>query len=129
MRRVIVTVVLVAAGVVAVELLADLTQTRGDRTPQDSRSEVVIEVASRDYKRDLDTGAENLIWACAGTTASDILDDPGVVPLDDGHYVFTVEPALGVENRRKMRGCLEDFTIDRLSGTVVSIDVVDNAGG
>lgn len=122
MRRVLVSVLLLALGAVAIEILGDLTQTRGDRMPRDSRSEVVVEVSERDYKRHLDDAGPNLIAACAGSMHGRILDDPGVVRMAEGRFRFFVQPALGPENHRKLTGCLEDFTIDRLKGHVVSVD-------
>lgn len=122
MRRFLVTGLLLVVGVIAIETLGDLTQTRGDRTPRDSRSEVVLDVSERGYKRDLDEAGRNLIAACAGSMHGRILDEPGVVRVADGRFRFFVQPALGPENHRKLTGCLEDFTIDRLKGHVVSVE-------
>lgn len=125
MRRLIVTVLLLVAGVLAVEALGDLTQTRGDATPRDSRSEVVVQVSERGYKRELDEGGPNLIAACAGSMHGRIIDEPGLEKVADGRFKFVVQPALGPENRRKLSGCLEDLTIDHLKGRVVSVTQLD----
>lgn len=125
MKRFAVTALLLVAGVLVVEAMGDLLETRGDRTPPDSRSEVVLEVSEQRYKRELDEGAHNLIAACAGSMYSQIADEPGVVKVSDGTFKFIVEPALGPENRLKLVGCLEDFTIDHLRGDVVSVKRLD----
>lgn len=122
MKRLALTAVLVLAGVLAVDRLGDLTQTRGDRIIPGSRSEVVVEVTAQRYKHDLEAGARHLVAACAGTTRSVVLEDPGVVELEPGTYRFALEPSLGTHNRRKLVGCLEDLTVDRLQGHVVSVE-------
>ena len=38
---------------------------------------------------------------------------------------FSVEPALGTHNRRKLVGCLGDSTIERLQGHVASVETVE----
>lgn len=118
----IVGVVLLVVGLVAVDQMGDAFQSRGDRTPPGSRSDVVLELAAQRYQGSLDSGAEVLVATCAGRIHNDLLDDPGVVGDGDGRYQFTVEPSLGPNSEVKLVGCLEDMTIDRLSGNVVSIE-------
>lgn len=122
MRRAILALVLVVAGVLAVDMLGDLTQTRGDPIVPGSRSEVTLELDAQRYKHDLDAAAGHLVAACAGSTGSVVLDERGVERVERGVYRFSVEPSLGVENRRKLTGCLEDFTVDRLLADVVSVE-------
>jgi hypothetical protein len=124
LTRAIVTVVLVVAGVLVVDMLGDLTQTRGDPIVPGSRSEVTLEVDAQRYKHDLDAAANHLVAACAGTTGSVVLADPGVERVESGVYRFTVRPSLGAENRRKLTGCLEDFTVDRLLAQVTSVETI-----
>jgi hypothetical protein len=40
---------------------------------------------------------------------------------DEGRYAVTVTPALGENDRRRLRGCLRDGTVDRAWADVVSI--------
>ena len=40
---------------------------------------------------------------------------------DEGRYSVTVTPSLGENDRRRLRGCLEDGTVDRAWADVVSI--------
>jgi hypothetical protein len=124
MRLLITAVVLVGGGLWAAGALGDLTQARGDPIVEGSYSEVVLRVSSRGYKHDLETGAQHLLAACAGTTFMRLAEDPGVVELEPGLYRFTVEPALGTYNQRRLVGCLQDLTIERLQGDVVTVDHV-----
>jgi hypothetical protein len=124
MRLLVAAVVLVGGGLWAASALGDLTQARGDRVVDGSYSEVVLQVSSRGYKHDLDHGVHHLLAACAGTTFMRVVDDPGVVEIAPGTYRFTVEPALGTYNQRRLVGCLQDLTIDRLLGDVVSVEHV-----
>jgi hypothetical protein len=121
-RRALLTLVLIVAGVLAVDTLGDLTQTRGDTIVPGSRSEVTLELDAQRYKHDLDAAAGHLVAACAGTTGSVVLDDRGVERVEAGVYRFSVRPGLGPENRRKLTGCLEDFTVDRLLADVVAVE-------
>jgi hypothetical protein len=122
MRRVLLALLLVVAGVKAVDLLGDMTQTRPDTIVPGSHSEVLLEVRGRRYKHDIDAGARHLVAACAGTTRSVVREDPGVVEVEPGVYRFDMEPGLGTHNRRKLVGCLEDFTLDRLQADVVAVE-------
>jgi hypothetical protein len=124
MRRALVAVALVVVGIASVDALGDLTQSRPDRVVPGSRSEIVVEVRSRGYPLGADQGARNLVAACAGTSGHDLVGDPGVALVDGGTVQFSVEPALGTHNRRKLVGCLEDATVDRLVGEVVSIETI-----
>jgi phosphohistidine swiveling domain-containing protein len=71
-----------------------------------------------------DQGALSLVAACAGTGGHNRVDGRSIRLVGDGTVRFSVEPALGTHNRRKLVGCLEDATIDRLRGDVVSIETI-----
>lgn len=120
--KLIAVVLLMAGGVWAADALGDLTQARGDPVIEGSRSEVVMQVTSRGYKHELDNGARHLVAACAGTTFMRVAEDPGVVEIEPGLYQFTVEPALGRYNQRKLLGCLQDLTVNHLLANIVSLE-------
>ncbi|HZA77259.1 MAG TPA: hypothetical protein VE623_12835 [Acidimicrobiales bacterium] len=124
MKRLLLVVVLVVAGAASVDQLGDLTQSRPDRVVPGSRSELVVEVRSKDYRLGVDQGARNLVAACAGTSGHNVVDQQSLDVSGGGTVRFSVEPALGTHNRRKLVGCLEDATIDRLVGDVVSVETV-----
>lgn len=121
MRRLLLVGALAGVGVLAVvgvKALADATQNRRDPRPDpDSTSEVVFEVDAQRYPGSIDPGTT--LWtACQGTIHHETL---GVVEVGDHTYRATVRPSLGDHARRRLVGCLEDATVDRLNGHVVTI--------
>jgi hypothetical protein len=121
-------VLLAALGVgayLAVTLLGDITQTRPDHVGPNSRSEIVLEVETNGYLQPASDGARNLWAACSGITSRQLVEDPGIVDIGEGRFRFSVEPGLGANTRRKLVGCLEDATIDRVQGSVVSVELID----
>ncbi len=119
MRRAVLVVVALAALVGGIDMLADLTQDRPDPVLPGSRSEVVFEVASRD-RQDSDFLAAQGLWgACQGTVRQRLVD-PGVMEVDGGRFRLQTEPALGEHAWRRLQGCLEDATLDRVKARVVS---------
>lgn len=119
MKRAVVAVVAVAAMVMGIDFLADLTQDRPDRVVPGSRSEVVLEVRSRDRTGSDLMSAQGLWGACQGTVYQR-LAEPGVTEVGDGRFRLQTEPALGEHAWRRLQGCLEDATLDRVKGHVVS---------
>lgn len=119
MKRAVVAVVAVAAMVMGIDFLADLTQDRPDRVVSGSRSEVVLEVRSRDRTGSDLMSAQGLWGACQGTVYQR-LAEPGVTEVADGRFRLQTEPALGEHAWRRLQGCLEDATLDRVKGHVVS---------
>jgi hypothetical protein len=120
-RRPVLAVVLVLLGVltvVGVDLLADATQNRRDPAGDpDSTSDVIFEVGTRRYPGSVDAGTT--LWvACQGTIHHETL---GVEEIDEDTYRATVRPSLGEHAQRRLIGCLEDATVDRLNGHVVTI--------
>ena len=125
MRRFLLVVALVVVGAASVDTLGDLTQSRPDEVVAGSRSEIVVEVRSKGYRPGVDEEARNLVAACAGTSGHTLVGDPGVEIIGKGAVRFSVEPALGTHNRRKLVGCLGDSTIERLQGHVASVETVE----
>jgi hypothetical protein len=113
--------VLVAAVVLSmgVDALADLTQDRADRVLPGSRSEVVLDLKSRDRGGSALLSAQGLWGACQGTVRHR-LAEPGVVEVTDGRFRLVTEPALGEHSWRRLQGCLEDTTLDKVKAHVVS---------
>ena len=119
MKRALVLVVAAASLALGIDALADLTQDRPDRVIPGSRSEIVLDVASRDRGGSALLSAQGLWGACQGTVHHR-LADPGVVELSDGRFQLHTEPALGEHSWRRLQGCLEDTTLDRVKASVVS---------
>ena len=117
--KLLVAVVAVAAVAMGVDALADLTQDRADSVPAGSRSEIVLEVSSRDRTGSDRLSAQGLWGACQGTVRHR-LAEPGVVEVTDGRFRLVTEPALGEHSWRRLQGCLEDTTLDKVKAHVVS---------
>ena len=112
-------VVAVAAVVAGIDALADLTQDRPDRIAPGSRSEIVLEVRHRSAEEASLRTAQGLWGACQGTVPQQ-LTEPGVVGLGHGRFLLTTSPAVGEHAWRRLQGCLEDMTVDRVRAEVVS---------
>jgi len=119
MKRAVVVVVAVAALAAGLDVLADLTQDRADRIPRGSRSEIVLDVRHRATGDAEVRTAQGLWGACQGTVWQQ-LTEPGVVELGDGRFLLTTAPAIGEHAWRRLQGCLEDATVDRVRAEVVS---------
>ncbi len=119
MRRAVLVLVAVASVAVGLDVLADLTQNRPDRIPAGSRSEIVLDVRHRS------TGPADLrtvqgLWGACQATVWQQLTEPGVVSVAEGRFLLTMSPAVGEHAWRRLQGCLEDMTLDRVWGHVVS---------
>ena len=119
MKRAVAVVVAVAALVAGLDVLADLTQDRPDRIAAGSRSEIVLDVRHRSVDPAELRTAQGLWGACQGTVWQQ-LTEPGVVGLGGGRYLLTTAPAVGEHAWRRLQGCLEDMTVDRVRARVVS---------
>ena len=119
MKRAVVVLVAVTALVGGLDVLADLTQDRPDRIPAGSRSEIVLDVRHRSTGRAEARTAQGLWGACQGTVWQQ-LTEPGVVELGNGRFLLTTSPAVGEHAWRRLQGCLEDATVDRVRAAVVS---------
>ena len=119
MKRALFGLIAVVALFAGIDVLADLTQDRPDHVLPGSRSEIVLEVFSRDRTGSALLSAQGLWGACQGNVWQR-LAEPGVVEVGDGRFQLTVEPEVGEHSWRRLQGCLEDATLDRVKGHVVS---------
>jgi len=128
MKRAVLVLVTVVAVVAGLDVLADMTQNRPDRIPAGSRSDIVLDVRHRSTGPAELRTAEGL-WGACQATVSQQLTEPGVVSVGDGRFLLSMSPAVGEHAWRRLQGCLEDMTIDRVRGHVVSkTDVVGPSG-
>jgi hypothetical protein len=102
-----------------VDALADLTQNRPDVSVAGSRSDIVVELRERNINTSPLEAAQSLWAVCKGTIAHRLVG-PGVVPLGDGRFLTTTDPAVGKNGWRRLKGCLEDMTVDEVMAKVVS---------
>jgi hypothetical protein len=105
--------------------LAELTQNRPDPIEAGTSTEVVYDVATRDYQSG-DDAAAHALWAVCSATVDGEVTDPVVRidPAGGDSYAVTISPAIGENGRKRLMGCLEDATLDRVMGHVHSLTTV-----
>lgn len=118
MRRLVAGIA--AAAVMAAGLygLRELTQNRPDPVRAGTATELTLAVRTRGGYPAL-LGAQGLWGVCQQTVSGARLRQ---APTLSGAGLFTVvvEPALGDHASRRLRGCLEDATVPRVSADLVA---------
>jgi hypothetical protein len=112
---------LVVVALASVYPLAELTQNRPDKVPDDSTTVVEYEVMTRGYDEDL---AAVGLWATCQQTIDHARSDGLPELVGERRYSVVVSPGLGEHARRRLEGCLEDATIDRVSATVTRFELI-----
>lgn len=120
--RVLLGVVGLVVGGLAVLALREATLSTHQPVLAGSRVAVVIDVDTRNREQGQDEAemVEALVTVCRLEVSSDIVGE--VHRLADGLYRAVLQPTLDQTNRRQFRGCLEDWTLDGLKATVVSLE-------
>jgi hypothetical protein len=126
MKRALVVVATVAAMAFGVDVLGDLTQSRPDEPRDGSATELVLAVRVDRFRPGPD-GAAAALWAVCSPLTHSLAGD--LRPTEDGRYRVMLEPAVGDNERKKLVGCLEDLTIDRVRGDVVAFREVEATPG
>ncbi len=111
--------VAVVVGVVAVR---DATLSTHQAVDPGSEVDIVVSARSEGAERgqSLPELVQALLLTCRLEVPADLagpIRDEG-----DGQYRVTLEPALDKTDRRQLRGCIEDWTIDQLMVDVVSFE-------
>jgi hypothetical protein len=117
-KRALGFLVLVGVAVGTIDFLGDATQTRLESVKAGTKTELVLEVSLRRSDRDPAIAAESL-WSACQWTIRRRLDPPGVVQVGGHTFKMVIVPGLAEQGRRRLAGCLEDATIDRVLGRVV----------
>ncbi len=110
--------VLAVAGIVGVGSLADLTQNRPDPVVDGTATFVNFDVGTRDYSG-TDMEAAQALWAVCAATVSG--DTSGPTVAAEGGFTVSIEPAIGTNGRKRLQGCIEDGTLDRVQGHIQSL--------
>jgi hypothetical protein len=113
-------VVGLAIGLVGVSALRDATQSTHDHVDAASRVALIVDarMEGAESSQTLQEMVDALMLTCRLEVAADIAG-----PIEnEGHGRFraVLAPALDESNRRQLRGCLEDWTIDHLLVDVVA---------
>lgn len=109
----------VLATVQAVDLVADATQTRTSPAPPGAM-EITMAVSVKGRSAGADATAEALWVACRNVLNRRVVAETPA-RVGEGLYRFRVTPAAGEHARRRLVGCLEDATMDRVTADVVSV--------
>ncbi len=118
MKHLLVYVAIAAAVVLGVRVMADATQNRPDEVSPDSTSTVDYTVSTRDFQRGEPAAAQTLWSICSATVPG----EASAIPEHVGdHWRVTISPSLGEHGSKRLLGCLEDLTVDRVVGTVVAV--------
>jgi hypothetical protein len=110
-------IVAVLATVFGVDALGDLTQNRPDPVDADTVATVVFDVDVQGFSGG-EAAAAHSLWAVCQATVGGKKSE--VTETDDG-YAVTVRPAFGENGRKRLTGCIEDATVDKVSGHLVSL--------
>lgn len=122
MKRVIAYLALAVATVVGIGVLMNATQNRPDDPPPGSSSMLAFTVSTRDFPGGEQTAARTLMAVCAATVSDAIITVPALASeADDDAWRVTIKPALGEHGRKRLEGCLEDVTLDRVIGHVTDV--------
>jgi hypothetical protein len=109
-----------AIGVGGVHELREATLSTHQRQEPGSRVELVVQASSHRAERgqSLQEMVEALLVTCRLEVTADI--DLPVRDEGNGRFRAVVQPDLDRTDRRQLRGCIEDWTVDQLR-----VDVVD----
>lgn len=113
-------VVVAVATVVGLVALADATKFEGE-VDEGGTTEIMFAVDTKGYHHGLDNAATSLWNVCIGTISWKEASGP-TAATDDGTFRATVHPSLGEDTSRRLRGCLEDATVDKVRGNVIGIE-------
>ena len=109
-----------AGATLGVDALGDATQTRPDPYLPGTASAVEFSIANRAGTADPVQLAHNLWGACASQVGHRYRL-AGIAGTGAGRVEATIEPSIGRNAERRLRGCIEDATSDRLLASVVGV--------
>lgn len=115
--RLIAVVVLVLSLAVAIDLIADATQSRPSQRVPGGTTVVELRI-DQQTPRPATEAAQALAVACHGTLRADS-EFTNIVALPGDHVQLEVTPALSELGRRRLFGCLQDATLDLVQAHVV----------
>ena len=118
LARVAMAVVALVVGGLAIVGLAAATQNRPDPRVAGTASDVTFDVRVGERPGG-EEGAAASLWAVCAATLGSV--DVGPVVAADGAWTVHVEPAIGEHAHRRLLGCIEDLTLPRVRGELISV--------
>jgi hypothetical protein len=111
-----------AVGVLGTIALREATLSTHEAIEPGSTVDVVVSARTKGAERGqtLPEMVEALLLSCRLEVHSDLVSP--VADEGDGRFRVTLEPAPDDTDRRQLRGCLEDWTIDHLWVDVVAFE-------
>lgn len=121
----VVCLALLATGAVGIDRLGDLTQTRPDVMRPGVQTVVDVTLRGAVADRDPDRVIGHLWSVCTGPDVfrGRPLPAPTVAHGDDGAVRIVVDTDIGAHGIDRLRGCLNDATIDKVQATVAGVTV------
>jgi hypothetical protein len=112
----------VALGMVGMVALRDATLSTHQHVDPASRVTLVVDASTEgaESSQTLQEMVDALLHTCRLEVAADIagpIENEG-----DGRFRAVLAPSLDESNRRQLRGCVEDWTIDHLLVEVVAFE-------
>jgi hypothetical protein len=125
-RRILGAAVLALCLTALITTLQELTETRGESRPDASATAVLLEVSVRGdhspHRRDI---LAHQLWTRCRTSTSVIPDSAMLSHVKGDMYAGVVHPALTGHDRMRLRGCLSDAQVDRVTFDVVGEGQLD----
>ncbi|MDT0306327.1 hypothetical protein RM780_05045 [Streptomyces sp. DSM 44917] len=108
--------------------LSALTETQPPERGGEAATSLLLSVEGNGITEARAELAAHQLWErCRDSTALP-LRDAGMTPLSDGLFAATVSPSLSEHDAHRLRGCLEDTSIDRIRATVLGTGSLTAAG-
>ena len=114
-----------AVGVLGTVALREATLSTHEAVEPRSTVDVVVSARTKGGERGqtLPEMVEALLLTCRLEVHSDVVSP--IHEVGDGRFRATLEPALDETDRRQLRGCLEDWTMDQVWVDVVAFEASD----
>ncbi len=119
--------VVVAAVAIGINAVREATMTTPEPVETDSALVVVLDVDTREAFGSISQLVEALYVACR-VRLPDETRAVEITETVDGAGRLVVAPAIGPTGQRRLIGCLEDATIDRVNAEVLSVEQIRLAG-
>ncbi len=118
MRRVLGLVAILALVVFGFQVLQEATEYHGGAGQHGTQTTITFHVATKNYHHTDDVAAVALWQTCVGSIGWDEVTQPVLVAAHV--YRATIHPSLAKDTKRRLSGCLNESTLDRVQGHVES---------